>query len=91
MGHSNCKSYRCEAKGAGACGMREKTMTESKSEVVADLHTKAAYAHIAAAHEHSTGDHASARELARAALGKSVEAVRYTDEIAQGGQQQVVA
>jgi hypothetical protein len=28
----------------------------------ADLHAKAAYAHAAAAHEHSTGDYASAQE-----------------------------
>ncbi|HXR40418.1 MAG TPA: hypothetical protein VN776_15055 [Terracidiphilus sp.] len=60
-------------------------MTESQGEFVADLHTKAASAHIAAAHEHSTGDHASAQELARKALGESVEAVRYTEEVAQDG------
>jgi hypothetical protein len=58
-------------------------MAESKGTFVAELHTKAAYAHIAAAHEHSTGDHASAQELARKALGDSVEATRYTEEIAK--------
>jgi len=66
-------------------------MTQSQKTLVADLHTKAAYAHIAAAHEHSTGDHASAQELARTALGKSVEAVRFTEEIAQDGQKKIVA
>jgi hypothetical protein len=65
--------------------MPEQTMTESQGTFVADLHTKAAYAHVAAAHEHSTGDHLSAQELARKALGKSVEAVRYTEEIVQDG------
>jgi hypothetical protein len=62
--------------------MRERTMTERDGEFVADMHTKAAYAHIAAAHNHSTGDHASAQELAKRALGNSVEAVRYSEEIA---------
>jgi hypothetical protein len=57
-------------------------MTESNEAYVADLHTKAAYAHIAAAHQHSTGDHASAQELAHVALGDSVEAVKYTEGIA---------
>jgi hypothetical protein len=32
---------------------------------------------------HSTGDHASAQELARKALGYSVEALKHTEEIAQ--------
>jgi len=50
---------------------------------VAELHTKAAYAHMAAAHDHSTGDHASAKELAQLALGDSVKAVRCTEEIAK--------
>src|SRR5580693_10077970 len=54
--------------------IREKTMTESHEAYVADLHTKAAYAHIAAAHQHSTGDHASAQELAQMALGNSLKA-----------------
>jgi hypothetical protein len=66
-------------------------MTESQGEFVADLHTKAAYAHIAAAHEHSTGDHASAQALARRALGESVEAVRVTETIAQDGTKPIVA
>ena len=56
-------------------------MTESNEAYVADLHTKAAYAHIAAAHQHSTGDHASAQELGRMALGDSVKAVKYMEEI----------
>jgi hypothetical protein len=58
-------------------------MTETNDTVVAELHTQAAYAHIAAAHEHSTGDHASAQELAHKALGDSVKAVRRTEEIAR--------
>ena len=66
-------------------------MTESQGEFVADLHTKAAYAHIAAAHEHSTGDHASAQELAREALGDSLEATRLTEAIAKKAPQSVAA
>jgi hypothetical protein len=58
-------------------------MVQSKEKVVAELHTKAAYAHMAAAHDHSTGDHASAKELAQLALGDSVKAVRCTEEIAK--------
>lgn len=58
-------------------------MTASKDSHLAELHTKAAYAHEAAAHGHSTGDHASAQELARKALGYSAEAVRHTEEIAK--------
>jgi hypothetical protein len=52
-----------------------------------DLHTKAAYAHAAAAHGHSTGDYASAQELARKALGYSVEALKQTEEVAKGAPQ----
>jgi hypothetical protein len=52
-----------------------------------ELHTKAAYAHEAAAHGHSTGDHASAQELARRALGYSAEALKHTEEIAQSAAQ----
>jgi len=59
-------------------------MTESDYSRVAELHTKAAYAHTAAAFSHSTGDHASAQELARKALGSSVEAARYSEEIMDG-------
>lgn len=58
-------------------------MTQSNEKVLSDLHTKAAYAHMAAAHDHSTGDHASAQELAQLALGDSVKAVRCTEEIAR--------
>lgn len=60
---------------------REKTMAENNDKVLADLHTRAAYAHIAAAHDHSTGDHASAQVLAQLALGDSVKAVKFTEEI----------
>jgi len=58
-------------------------MAEGKDSYVADLHTKAAYAHTAAACLHSTGDHASAQELARLALKDSVKAVKCTKEIAR--------
>jgi len=58
-------------------------MTKLEHSRVADLHTKAAYAHTAAAYSHSTGDHASAKELAKKALNDSVEAVRYSEEIAK--------
>jgi hypothetical protein len=54
-----------------------------------ELHTKAAYAHEAAAHGHSTGDHASAQELARKALGYSVEALKHTQEMAQSAPQRM--
>jgi len=57
-------------------------MAEDKEALVADMHTKAAYAHTAAAHSHSTGDHASGQDLARKALDDSVEAVKYSDSIA---------
>jgi len=53
----------------------------------ADLHAKAAYAHAAAAHGHSTGDYATAQELARKALGYSMEALKQTEEIAKGAPQ----
>jgi hypothetical protein len=66
-----------------ACAKKEKTMAESSDRVLADLHTRAAYAHMAAAHDHSTGDHASAQELAQLALGDSVRAVKFTEEVAR--------
>jgi len=62
---------------------QQKTMTGTRESHLEELHTQAAYAHAAAAHVHSTGDHASAQELARKALGYSVEALKYTEEIAQ--------
>ena len=62
-------------------------MTASKDSHLAELHTKAAYAHEAAAHGHSTGDHASAQELARKALGFFVEAVKTYGGIAQSASQ----
>jgi hypothetical protein len=67
----------------------EKTMTENKDAIVLELHTRAAYAHTAAAYSHSTGDHASAQELARKALGDSVAAVKYTEKIAQAAPQSI--
>jgi hypothetical protein len=70
-------------------GNQEHTMTESNEMNLAELDTQAAYAHAAAAHEHSTGDHASAQELAGKALDYSVEAVKHTEEIAQSPTQSV--
>jgi hypothetical protein len=64
-------------------------MIGSKYSHLAELHTKAAYAHEAASHGHSTGDHASARKLARKALGYSVEAVERTEEIAKSAPQSI--
>ncbi len=59
-------------------------MTQSEELHVAVLHTKAAYAHTAAAYSHSTGDHASAQELAKKALSDSLAAVQcYSEEIAK--------
>jgi hypothetical protein len=58
-------------------------MTLNSDSHLTELHTQAAYAHEAAAHVHSTGDHQSAQELARKALGYSVEALKHTEEIAQ--------
>jgi len=57
-------------------------MTQSEHARVVALHTKAAYAHTAAAHVHSTGDCASAQELARKALKCSLEATRYSEKVA---------
>ena len=65
-------------------------MTGSKDSHLAELHTKAAYAHEAAAHGHSTGDHASAQELARKALGY-LEVVGHTGEIAKSEPQSMEA
>jgi hypothetical protein len=58
-------------------------MTQNEKSRVAELHTKAAYSHTAAAFSHSTGDHASGQELAKKALGDSMEAVRHSEEIAK--------
>jgi hypothetical protein len=58
-------------------------MTRNSDSRPAELHTQAAYAHQAAAHVHSTGDHASAQELARKALDCSVEALKQTEKVAQ--------
>jgi hypothetical protein len=56
-------------------------MTQNEHAHVVELHTKAAYAHTAAVHEHSTGDHASPQDLAKAALARSVEAASYSERI----------
>jgi hypothetical protein len=66
-------------------------MTESKEKVLANLHTKAAYAHMAAAHDHSTGDHASAQELAQLALGDSEKAVKCSVEMVTGDPRSMAA
>jgi|GEM_PF-3541102 len=47
-------------------------MTQNSDSNPEDLHTKAAYAHAAAAHGYSAGDYASDQELARKAFGYSV-------------------
>jgi hypothetical protein len=57
------------------------TMKTSEQEHVAELHTQAAYAHTAAAFDHSTGDHASANELARKALKSSLAAARGSETV----------
>jgi hypothetical protein len=62
-------------------------MTDNEDLHIADLHTMAAYAHVSAAHVHSTGDHASAQLLARKAMGYSVEALKHTEEIAKSAPQ----
>lgn len=64
-------------------------MTGNSESNVAELHSQAAYAHAAAAHVHSTGDHASAQELARKALGRSVEALKQAEEMAQNAPQSI--
>jgi hypothetical protein len=58
-------------------------MSQNEHAVAADLHTHAAYAHIAAAHAHSTGDHISTQDLTRKANQHSIEAARFSDEIAK--------
>ena len=58
-------------------------MKASKDSQLTELHIKAAYAHEAAAFGHSTGDHASAHELAKKALGCSEDATKHTEEIAK--------
>jgi hypothetical protein len=62
-------------------------MTGSEDWHLTEIHTKAAYAHEAAAHRHSTGDHACAQELARRALDYSIEALKHTEAIAQSAPQ----
>lgn len=64
-------------------------MTRNSDSNPADLHAKAAYADAAAAHGHSTGDFASAQELARRALEYSLEALKQTEEITKDTRQSV--
>ena len=66
-------------------------MTRNSDSHPVELHTQAAYAHEAAAHVHSTGDHESAQELARKALGYSVKALKQTEKIAQTAPQTIQA
>ena len=68
-----------------ACRMLENIMTQPENTLMAELHFRAAYAHTAAAHGHSTGDHATPLELARNAHERSLEAVKYTEEAAAQG------
>ncbi len=58
-------------------------MPEANDFHVAELHSQAAYAHTAAACLHSSGDHATAQELAQKAMKTSAEAVRLSEEIAK--------
>jgi len=58
-------------------------MSQTEHAVAADLHTYAAYAHIAAAHAYSTGDHISIQDLTRKAHEHSVEAAKLSEEIAK--------
>ena len=66
-------------------------MAENNDAVIADLHSRAAYAHRAAAYSHSTGDHAWAQDLAKKALRASAEAVKYLEEIAKEPPQAIEA
>jgi hypothetical protein len=66
-------------------------MAQNKDAVIAQLHSRAAYAHTAAAYARSTGDHAWAQELAKTALGASADVVKYLDEIAKETPQAIEA
>ena len=57
-------------------------MAQLESTLMAELHIRAAYAHTAAVHGHSTGDHATPLQLARNAHECSLEAVKYSEEAA---------
>jgi hypothetical protein len=57
-------------------------MTGSKDLHLAELHSMAAYAHALAAHANIEGNPTSAQELARQALGYSMEAVKRAEEVA---------
>jgi hypothetical protein len=58
-------------------------MTESVHAQAAELHTLAAYAHIAAEHSNHTGDPESAQYLAKVADEYSIHAARLSKDIAQ--------
>ena len=64
-------------------------MTGSEKSHATELHTKAAYAHEAASHGHSTGDHASAPDLARKALGYFTEAEEHMENTANSAAQSI--
>jgi len=78
---SRCKGCGHDARAAGACKFPEETMTQTEHIQGSELHTKAAYAHLAAAHEHSSGDCASSHELARKALKCSLEATKFSEKV----------
>jgi hypothetical protein len=65
---------------------KESTMAENLHARAIELHTQAAYAHVAAEFEHSTGDHMSAKELDTKAYISSVEATKVSRSIAQKAQ-----
>ena len=61
-------------------------MTESVHAQAAELHTLAAYAHIAAEHSNQTDDPESAQYLAKVADEYSIHAARLSKDIAQQDQ-----
>jgi hypothetical protein len=91
VGDSNYKIRERSRQTAGACGSQQKATAENKDEVIADLQSRAAHAHTAAAYSHSTGDHASDRELANEALVASTDAVKYLEQIAKETPQAIEA
>lgn len=68
---------------------REITMSDNLHARAVELHTQAAYAHVAAEFEHSTGDHLSAKELDTEAYIRSVAATKVSRSIAQKAQSPV--
>jgi hypothetical protein len=56
-------------------------MTNCTHSEAAELHTQAAYAHLAADHEIKTGDPCSAQELSKAADEFSIQAAKVSKDI----------